>query len=122
MARHIHDASLVALELWRMGAAVICPGKNTFLFDGALKREAWLKGDLEIIDRCDAVVLAPGWHDSEGATAEYAHACDRSIPVFDWETDRERLAQFLAEPNVLKLAESPEVQRIVAQEKESYRP
>lgn len=81
---NIRAAEAVAVELWRMGFAVICPHKNTEFFDGAAPDEVWLKGDLELIRRCDLVVMVPGWEDSQGSRAEYALAAKLRLPVFQW--------------------------------------
>lgn len=80
--RNIRRAEEQALEVWRMGAAVICPHTNTRFFDGAAPDDVWLKGDLEILKRCDAVLLTWDWAKSQGATAEKHYAELHSIPVF----------------------------------------
>jgi hypothetical protein len=53
---------------------VICPHKNTALFDGAADDSVWLAGDVEILKRCDVVFAMPGWEKSEGARAEIKEA------------------------------------------------
>lgn len=79
---NIHRASELALKVWELGAVAICPHKNTAYFGGALPDEVWLQGDLEIIRRCDAVIMLPAWQTSQGATAEEAFAASKGIPVF----------------------------------------
>ena len=81
---NIMKARDVALDLWRMGIPAICPHTNTMLFDGARPDEDWLAGDLEILRRCDLVVLVPGWRESAGARAEVAEARRLGIPVYEW--------------------------------------
>lgn len=68
--QNIRVAEEAALALWRAGFAVICPHMNTALFDGAADDAVWLAGDLEIIKRCDFVVMVGDWNRSEGAMAE----------------------------------------------------
>lgn len=80
---NIRRAEEVALDLWRMGAAVICPHTNTRFFDGAAPDEIWLEGDIEIMKRCDAVYMVGDWRASKGATAEREVALAAGIPVFD---------------------------------------
>jgi hypothetical protein len=41
-----------------------------------------LDGDLEILRRCDAVMLTHDWRRSEGARAEYEEAVRWKIPTF----------------------------------------
>jgi hypothetical protein len=69
--RNVHRAGDVALKYWRLGFAVICPHKNTALFDGQADDSIWLQGDLELIRRSDVIVMMDTWRDSSGATAEH---------------------------------------------------
>ena len=41
--RNIREAEYIALKLWKMGYAVICPHKNTSLFDGECDDSTWLE-------------------------------------------------------------------------------
>ena len=67
---NIRHAEKYAIKYWRLGYAVICPHLNTQLFGGLAPDEVWLKGDLELLRRCDAIVMIPGWEESFGARAE----------------------------------------------------
>ena len=84
LIRNIREAEEIALGLWLMGYAVICPHKNTAHFGGAAPDEVWLKGDLVMLARCDVVVLTPRWRESAGAKEERLHAIACGIPVFEW--------------------------------------
>lgn len=79
---NIRRAEELALEVWKLGVAVICPHTNTRFFSGAADDDIWLKGDLELLRRCDAVMLTPDWARSSGARAEVEFANTYSIPVF----------------------------------------
>lgn len=83
--QNIRRAEEVALEVWKMGAACICPHKNTYLFDGAhgCHDNVWLDGDLEIIRRCDALLLVERWEQSSGTRDEVALAIEIGIPIFE---------------------------------------
>jgi hypothetical protein len=81
--QNIREAEELALRVWRTGAACICPQKNTAFFGGAAPDEVWLKGDQEIVRRCDAVVCTKGWTASIGATGEVELARRLGIPVFE---------------------------------------
>jgi nucleoside 2-deoxyribosyltransferase len=96
MLQHMREGEAVALALWQMGAAVICPGKNTEFFDGAAPDEVWLKGDLEMVKRCDAVVMSPNWTTSKGAHGEKEFAEEIGKPVFYWPQDRATISEFIA--------------------------
>lgn len=97
VVQNIRAAEAVAVELWRMGIAALCPHKNTALLDGATggagfgDAAVWLEGDLEMLRRCDLIVMVPGWEQSQGAKAEREEAKARGIPVMYWPQDRELL-------------------------------
>ena len=79
---NIRRAETLALEIWRAGAAAICPHTNTRYFQGAAPDKVWLAGTLAIMARCDAVLLTKEWMDSEGARKEFMKAQQLGIPVF----------------------------------------
>lgn len=82
--RHnIARAESFALALWRKNIVAICPHLNTAHFDGEADDSVWLRGDLELLRRSDAVFLVPGWERAEGATAERMEATMRQLPVFE---------------------------------------
>lgn len=80
--QNIRRAEALALEVWKLGAAAICPHKNTEHFDGSAPDELWLKGDIEILLRCNAVILTDNWHLSSGAREEFRMAQKWNIPIF----------------------------------------
>lgn len=83
MEQNIRRAEELALSVWRLGGcAAICPHTNTRFYQGAAPDEVWLDGDLEILKRCDAVLMTEDWKRSTGATAEHEFALQERIPVF----------------------------------------
>lgn len=84
---NIRRAEALSLEVWRSGVAVICPHTNTRFFDGAADDRVWLEGDLEILKRCDAVVVTLDWERSSGARAEVDLAKTLGLPVFTSNAD-----------------------------------
>lgn len=68
---NIGRARKTAIKYWKKGYAVICPHLNTALFDGLADDEVWLKGDQEILKRCDVIIMMRGWKKSVGAKSEY---------------------------------------------------
>jgi hypothetical protein len=80
--QNIRHAEGWALEIWKAGAACLCPHSNTRYYQGAAPDHIWLDGDLEMLRRCDAVFMVPGWEKSAGSRAEYDEAIKLSIPVF----------------------------------------
>ena len=80
---NVRAAQEVALSVWKLGAVALCPHSNTGLFDGEAPDEVWLQGDIELLRRCDAVLMVEGWRDSAGARAEYDVALAQGMPVFE---------------------------------------
>ena len=87
IARNIIAASEVALEAARKGWMPLCPHKNTSDFQHATDIPAsfWYEGDIEILKRCDAVLLIPGWEGSFGAMGEAAAAERFGILVYEYD-------------------------------------
>ena len=78
----------VARKLWRKGWVVICPHTNTIFMDGPdLPGETFIRGDLELVRRCDAVFLLPNWERSEGARIEWQHAESLGKDIYQDEKD-----------------------------------
>ena len=80
---NIRRAEALALEVWRLGAACLCPHTNTRFFQNAAPDEVWLEGDLAMLERCDALMLTTDWRESTGATVERGRALARGMPVFE---------------------------------------
>jgi hypothetical protein len=87
--RNIARASRTALECWRKGWAVICPHKNTagFQYASGVKDEEWYAGYLEILSRCDAILMLNEWENSRGATMEYDYAKSHTLLTIYFEKD-----------------------------------
>ena len=54
--------------------------------------EEWSRDDLMAVDiaalaRCDAIVMLPGWENSEGARAEYAYAVSAGKRIYKGDVD-----------------------------------
>lgn len=81
--QNIRRAEELALRVWEAGYPCICPHTNTRFYQGALPDSDWLEGDLEILKRCDAVLLTPDWAASFGARNEVAAAKRLGLPVFE---------------------------------------
>ena len=86
---NIMEARRIAVELWKLGYAVICPHTNTAFFGlGADHDHIFLDGDLEIISRldpkCDCMVMMPKWRDSVGACGEREVAMKCGLTSYEW--------------------------------------
>jgi len=81
--KNIDNAEAIALELWGLGFAVICPHKNTAFFDGATENyNIWLEGGIELLKRSDFAVTVKGWENSKGSVNEVNLCKENKIPVF----------------------------------------
>lgn len=86
--QNIRAAEDVAAKVWAMGHVALCPHANSRHMEGVASDEHFLSGTLELLRRCDAVVLVPNWRDSEGARAEASEAVRLGIPiVYAWDDD-----------------------------------
>jgi len=78
---NIRRAEVVALDVWRKGCACLCPHTNTRFFQGAAPDKVWLDGTLEMLSRCDAIIMIEKWENSSGSRAELLFAKDNNISV-----------------------------------------
>jgi len=78
---NIRNAEHRSLELWRAGFVALCPHMNTHYFDGAAPDDIWLKGDLAMLARCDAMLVIDSG-ESSGVQAEIAFCHEKGIPVY----------------------------------------
>jgi hypothetical protein len=81
IAQNVRNAEAAALEVWRMGAACLCPHANTAHFQDAAPDHIWLRGDLEMLRRCDAILMLPTWRQSAGAVTEHDWAVRHEMPI-----------------------------------------
>jgi hypothetical protein len=95
MPENVERARAVALELWRMGAAVLSPHLNHGGFFGQIPEPLALDACLEMVGRCDALVILPGWWLSTGTRLEMERARRLGLSIFEWETQRTHLAAWL---------------------------
>lgn len=79
--QNIDNAADLAYRVWEAGMTAICPHKNTQGFDD-LGADRFHMGDLDILERCDAVIMVDGWEKSFGAKMERIIALRNGIPVF----------------------------------------
>ncbi len=82
--QNVSRASAIALEAWRAGWVAVCPHKNTYPFHYCtdIPESVWLEGDIELLKRCDAILMIPGWHRSKGAGNEQRVAQRAGIMIF----------------------------------------
>ena len=81
---NINQAREIGCRLWEKGHAVICPHENTSYFekDCNITYDMYIKGDLDMVSRCDCLVMTPDWETSNGAILEHDYAISLRIPIY----------------------------------------
>lgn len=83
---NIATAAETAVKCWKKGWAVVCPHLNTTNFqtyyDDKFDWHTIMDGDLELLRRCDAIVMITGWENSKGSRVEHEFAKDLGLPIF----------------------------------------
>ena len=80
---NVRAAENIAMAVAEMGAMPLCPHSNTRYFDGTISPDFWYEGTLELLGRCDAMIVAvSNWQRSKGTKREIDEAGKRVIPVF----------------------------------------
>lgn len=95
---NIQAARAVGLLCCRKGWSPIIPHANTGHLDAvdpSIGDEFWLASTMELLRRCDAVVLVPGWDRSSGTKAEIEEAQRLDLPIFSSENTLPTGAKFL---------------------------
>jgi hypothetical protein len=75
-------AEAIALQVWRKGHYALCPHLNAAFFDGEAHDDLWLAGGMEMLRRCDGVVLCPYWEESRGTLLEVQEAHRIGLPIY----------------------------------------
>jgi len=83
VARNIFNARILGLQVAKLGVMPLIPHANTAFYDGEMPDSFWLAGTLEMMSRCDAIMLLKGWEKSSGTRAEVELAKKLGIQVFD---------------------------------------
>lgn len=79
--RNILRARKAAKQYWAKGYAVICPHLNSALMDNIAPADTFLRGDLELLQYADIMVVLPGWKKSKGTLGEIEFAKAKGIPI-----------------------------------------
>jgi hypothetical protein len=82
---NIYKAWRLTAKLWDKGYLVICPVLNTSNFEllTNLTYGDYLKRDLELLKKCNLLILAPDWKKSNGCKAERAEAQKLRLRIID---------------------------------------
>lgn len=81
--QNIRAAEDVAVRVHKAGMFAVCPHANSRHMEGIADDAHFLAGTLEMMRRCDAVLLVDGWLKSEGSCAEVNEAERLDKRVFE---------------------------------------
>lgn len=87
------------------GVVPVIPHTMYRHFDGELTDDFWLEGTLELMRRCDAIVMHPNWEDSSGAVGELEEAAEIGMESFIWGEDDDEFAAWIEEMQACDEAE-----------------
>lgn len=80
--QNVRRAEEVALRLWKLGYAVICPHTLTRFYQNEAPDQLWTNGVMAMLRRCDAVFVLPDSELSIGTQEEIKEANRLDIPTF----------------------------------------
>ena len=86
-AQNIARARKAAEAVWALGGAALCPHLNSAWMSGLGPEGMFLRGYLELLRRCDAILVLADSDDSVGTQNELALAHTLGMPVFEIESD-----------------------------------
>lgn len=95
---NIYRASLLGLEVAKIGLCPMIPHANTALpeFEDVQPYQFWIEATKEQLRRCDAVIFADGWQDSGGSVGEHELAMALAMPIFKTIDDLKTWADLVA--------------------------
>ena len=85
--QQIREAEEVALMVAEYGHVPVCPHTMYRFFDGTCSVSFWYRATMELLERCDAIVMIDGWKDSTGAVDEQGWAEENKMPICDLEEE-----------------------------------
>jgi hypothetical protein len=79
---HYLTALAVSAQLWESQVLHYCPHRNSPQVGTTdVPYEAWMAMDLEVLRRCNYILMAGDWHQSAGCRRELAFAMQLGMPV-----------------------------------------
>ncbi len=96
--RNIHNATFYVQEVALLGGVPLCPAMIGANLEGVQSYLWWGDAYINLLRRCDAVFMVPGYERSNGAMKELTEALAIGMPVFyeledlkDWLDDKQQV-------------------------------
>jgi nucleoside 2-deoxyribosyltransferase len=94
LEKNIRSAEEISFQVFSLRAVAVCSHTISRYFFGTLNEEFWLEATMNMLSRCDAMVVVEGWKKSSGTLGEIKYAAENDIPIF---YSVEELAEWLKE-------------------------
>lgn len=101
---NVAAAKQAGMHIAAAGAFPVLPTVQTQGFDFIQDIEFWLQGTAELLSRCDALFLAPGWESSTRCIQELELALEEGKPVF---ISIDQLSRVIKDPSKIEELENP---------------
>jgi hypothetical protein len=79
---NVRRAEAAGLEVAWLGGMPVIPHANTRFFHGQCAPSFWYEGTLELLSRCDAMLVQGDWENSWGTKDEMRLCDNQGIPYF----------------------------------------
>lgn len=80
--QNIHRAWEMGVRVAELGAMPVIPHTNTAHMDGVQPYQFWADGTMELMRKCDAVLVLEGWEESKGTIGEIGECNKTGKPLF----------------------------------------
>jgi len=80
--KNIRAAEEISFQVYSHGAVAICPHTISRYMSGTLSEGFWIEATLNMLSRCDAMVVVKGWEMSAGTLGEIEYAKKHNIAIF----------------------------------------
>lgn len=80
---NIRGAEEIGFRVAQIGAVPLIPHTMYRHFQNALPDAFWLAAGIDLLRKCDAIVMGYAWRDSSGSRAEHAEALRLGLPIFE---------------------------------------
>lgn len=81
--QNVRRAEEMGARVIQAGGYPVIPHANTRFFHGHGEDQIYLDGTLEVLLRCDGMILLDGWEKSSGSKVEKTKAEDYEIPILN---------------------------------------